>query len=116
MERHYTGGYYLIKRKPIDFGSDKGKIVGTCSSCINFSIFDNWCLSWMHDKLDRKEKKILKLTDEKIQEIQKWTDSRVENGSNVFPDLKTAQEFKKKFFNSRNDIEIFGMYFPEFDA
>jgi hypothetical protein len=116
MERYYNGGYYLIKRKPIDFGADKDKVVGTCSRCINFSVFDNWCLSWMSDKLDNDEKKDLELSDEKIQEIQKWTDSRFDNGSNVFPDIKLAQEFKDNFFNSRNDIEIYGLYFPETDS
>lgn len=116
MELHYNGGYYLIKRKPIDFGADKNKVVGTCSRCINFSIFDNWCLSWMNDKLDNEEKKELELTEEKIHEIQNWTDSRFNNGSNVFPDLKTAQEFKYNFFKSRNDIEIFALYFPETDT
>ncbi len=116
MERYYNGGYYLIKRKPIDFGADKDKVVGTCSRCINFSVFDNWCLSWMSGKLDNDEKKELELSEEKIQEIQKWTDSRFDNGSNVFPDIKLAQEFKDKFFDSRNGIEIYSLYFPEFDT
>lgn len=116
MERHYNGGYYLIKRKPIDFGADENKVVGTCSRCINISVFDNWCLSWMSDKLDNDEKKELELSDEKIHEIQEWTDSRFENNSNVFPDLKTAQEFKDNFFKLRNDIEIYGLYFPETDT
>jgi hypothetical protein len=116
MERHYNGGYYLIKTKPIDFGADKDKVVRSCSSCINFSIFDNWCLSWMNDKLDNNEMKELELTDEKIGDIQKWTEARFENGSNVFPDLKTAIEFKNLFLKSRPDIEIFGLYFSETDT
>lgn len=116
MERHYNGGYYLIKKKPIDFGADKDKVVGTCSRCINFSVFDNWCLSWMSDKLDINEKKELELTDEKIKEIQKWTDNRFDNGSNVFPDLETTQDFKDNFFKSRNDIEIYSLYFSETDT
>ena len=116
MERHYYGGHYLIKTKPIDFGADKKKVVGTCSRCINLSVFDNWCLSWMSDKLDRKEKIELGLTDQKIEEIHKWTDSRFDNGSNVFPDLKTAIEFKDLFFNLINDIEIFSLFFSETDT
>lgn len=116
MELHYIGGYYLIKRKPIAFGADKDKFVGTCSRCINFSVFDNWCLSWMSDKLDNDDKKELELSEKKIHEIQKWTDSRFDNGSNVFPDLKLAQEFKNNFFKSRNDIEIYCLYFPETDT
>ena len=116
MERHYNGGHYLIKTEPIDFGADKDKVVGTCSRCINFSVFDNWCLSWMSDKLDEREKIELELTDKKIEEIQNWTDSRFDNGSNVFPDLKTAIEFKDLFFKSRNDILIYSLYFPETDT
>lgn len=116
MERHYNGGHYLIKTKPIGYGANKGKLVKTCSRCINFSVFDNWCLSWMSDKLDNNEKEELELTDEKIQEIQKWTDIRFEYGANVFPDLKTAIEFKALFFKSRNDIEIYSIYFPETDT
>jgi hypothetical protein len=116
MERHYNGGHYLIKSKPIDFGVDKDKVVGNCSRCINFSVFDNWCLSWMSDKLDEREKIELELTDKKIEEIQKWTDSRFDYGSNVFPDLKAAIEFKNLFFKSRNDILIYSLYFPETDT
>ena len=116
MERHYNGGYYLIKTKPIDFGADKGKVVSTCSRCINFSVFDNWCLSWMSDKLDNKEKIELELTDNKIEEIQQWTDTKFENGANVFPDIETAIEFKDLFFKSRNDIEIYSLNFPETDT
>ena len=59
METHYLAGYYLIKLKPIDFGDDTNKTVWTCSKCINYSAFNNWCLSWTQDKLD-KEKKIPK--------------------------------------------------------
>lgn len=116
MERNFKGGYYLIKTKPIDFGADKDKVVRTCSRCINFSIFDNWCLSWMNDKLDENDKIELDLTDDKIKEIQKWTDNKFDYGSNVFPELKIAMEFKEKFFKSRNDIEIYSLYFPESDA
>lgn len=97
MEQHYNAGYYLIKTKPIDFGVNKGTVVTTCCRCINISVFDNWCSSWISNKLDDKEKKELGLTDKKIKEIQQWTDSRFENGSNVFPDLKTALEFQDLF-------------------
>ena len=116
MERYFTGGYFLIKAKPIDFGSDIGKVVSTCSGCINFSVFDNWCLSWMSFKLEQKEKIELGLNDKKIKEIEEWTDSRFNNGSNVFPDLKTATEFKELFLNSVNDIEIFSLSFSDTDS
>lgn len=116
MKQYYNGGYYLIKTKPIGFGADKGKIVRTCSRCISLSVFDNWCLSWMKDELNEKEKSELELTDGKIEEIQKWTDSRFTNTSNVFPDLKTAIEFKDLFFKSRNDIEIYSLNFSETDT
>ena len=70
----------------------------------------------MSVKLDNIEKKELQLTEEKIQDIYKWTERRFDKGSNVFPDLKTALEFKDLFFKARNDIEIYCLYFPEADA
>lgn len=116
MDTHYLAGYYLIKLKPIDFGDDKNKIIWTCSQCINYSAFDNWCLSWTHDKPGKEEKKALNLTDEAIRLIQNWTDNRFDKLVNGFPDLSTANEFKNLFYDSRQDIEVLALYFPKQDA
>jgi hypothetical protein len=70
----------------------------------------------MNEKLDNNEIIDLGLTDQKIEEIQKWTDTRFENGSNVFPDLKAAIEFKSQFLESRPDIEVLGLSFSETDT
>ena len=116
MENYYLAGYYLIKTKPIDFGDDKGKVVQTCSRCINHSVFDNWCLSWMSDQLSEEEINELNLDKNSIDKIRKWTDERFENGSNIFPDFVTANEFKSLFFNRQPDLDILGMYFDETEA
>jgi hypothetical protein len=113
MERYYNAGYYLIKARLLDFGEYKGKAVSTCSRCINISVFDHWCFIGTSDKLDEKEKIELDLTDEKINKIQQWTDNKFENSTNVFPELKIANEFKDLFFRNRKDIEIFSLYFSE---
>lgn len=70
----------------------------------------------MSDQPDSDERKALELTDEKIREIEKWTDSRFNSYSNVFPDLETAIEFKTLFFKSRNDIDVYSLYFSETDT
>ncbi|WP_416437782.1 hypothetical protein [Phnomibacter sp. MR] len=116
METHYLAGYYLIKLKPLDFGDDINKTVWTCGNCLNISAFDNWCLSWAYEKLDKKDKKALNLTDEEIDKIHRWTDSRFSALVNGFSDLETAIEFKDLFYNSRDDIKILGLYFPQTDA
>ncbi|MCA0383152.1 MAG: hypothetical protein LCH58_13375 [Bacteroidetes bacterium] len=116
METHYLAGYYLLKLKPLDFGDDINKTVWTCGNCLNISAFDNWCLSLGYEKLDKKDKKALNLTDDKINEIYHWTDSRFSDLINGFADLETAKEFKDLFYNSRDDIQILGLYFPQTDA
>lgn len=115
MDTHYLAGYYLVKLKPLDFGDDLNKSVWTCCNCLNYSAFDNWCLSWTKDKIDKEHKEALNLTDEKLNEIHKWTDSKYSDLLNGFEDLATAIEFKNLFFNSRDDIHILGLYFPTKD-
>ena len=116
MERYYNAGYYLIKKHPIDFGNDKKKIVSTCSGCINTTAFDLWALSWT-TQLDKKDKSELGLNDQTIKQIQEWTEERHNDGrigfGNVFPDLKTAKEFKDLFYKDRHEIEIFAIDFSE---
>lgn len=116
MEKYYNAGYYLIKTKPLDFGIDRGKIVCTCSGCINLSVWDNWCLSWMNEPLDKSIKLELRLNSKTIKAIQEWTDSRFETEANVFPDLATALEFKQLFLTDIKDIAVYGLYFSATEA
>ncbi len=116
MERYYNAGYYLIKKHPIDFGIDNGKIVATCSGCINITAFDFWALCWTM-QLDNKDKSELGLNDQSIKQIQEWTEKRFYDGrigyGNVFPDLKMALEFKDLFYKDRPEIEILAIDFSE---
>ncbi|HEY0298425.1 MAG TPA: hypothetical protein VGB84_04320 [Arachidicoccus sp.] len=116
METHYLAGYYLIKLKPLDFGDDINKTVWTCGKCLNLSAFDNWCLSWTNDKLDKDDKKALNLTDDEISKIQQWTDNKFSDLINGFGDLATAIEFKNLFYHSRDGIQILGLYLPKIDT
>ncbi|MBW8359148.1 MAG: hypothetical protein K0M63_05010 [Weeksellaceae bacterium] len=113
---YYLGGYNIIKIKPINFGTLRGKISHTCSSCINFSVFDSWTQSWVNQKLNDVQKSELKLNDKKILEIQNWTDSKFQNLANLFPNLELAEEFKDLFLNNVSDIEIYSINFSEKDT
>jgi len=113
---YYLGGYNIIKLKPIDFGFLNGKISHTCSSCINFSIFDSWTQSWVKQNLDDNEKSQLKINDEKILEIQNWTDSKFQNLAKLFPNLDLANEFKNLFLKDIQDLEIYSINFSETDS
>jgi hypothetical protein len=115
METYYNGGCYAIKSVPIQYGEEENKVIRSCSGCFNIHAFDDWCVSWMSNK-NCQEKIDLDLSDEEFEEIQQWTDERYKFGTNVLPDLKTAIEFKELFFKTRNDIEIYSVYFSEFDA
>ncbi|MGX9987611.1 hypothetical protein [Soonwooa purpurea] len=113
---YYLGGYNIIKLKPIDFGILNGKISHTCSSCINFSIFDTWTQSWVKQGLDENEKKELNLNDEKIEKIQKWTESKFDSLANLFTTFEDAKEFKNLFLKDICDLEIYSINFSETDA
>ena len=112
----YLAGYQILKLKPLEYGSLKGQIIHTWSSCINFSIFDSWCQSWTKDKLSNQDKFDLNLNDENIKKIQKWTDEKFENISNLFPSLELAIEFKRKFLNNKADFIIYSINFSEKDS
>jgi hypothetical protein len=115
MEKYYLGGYYLIKTVPIDYWGEENKVVRSCSGCFNIHAFDDWCTSWISDK-NFHVKIDLELSDEVFEGIQKWAIERFEFGTNVLPDLQTALEYKELFFKSREDIQIYSIYFPETDA
>ena len=110
---YYLGGYNILKLKPINFGILEGKISHTCSSCINFSVFDSWFQSWTKQNLDENQKRELNLDDKKIQEIQEWTESKFDNLANLFTNLEEAKEFKSKFLNDIPNLEIYSINFAE---
>jgi hypothetical protein len=120
MEVYYFGGYFLVMTNPIAFGQDNAKIALTCSGCINTTVFDFWCISWTNTKIDPKQKNQLGLTNEKIVEIQGWTDDKINKGliqwGNAFPDLETAVTLKKLFFSDLDNIDIYSIYLSETDA
>ena len=100
----------------MNFGFLKDKISHTCSSCINFSIFDSWTQSWVKQSLDESEKQELNLSDEKIKEIKKWTESKFDNLPNLFQNLQDAKEFKNLFLNNVPNLEIYSINFSEIDT
>ncbi|AZA48517.1 hypothetical protein EG346_10110 [Chryseobacterium carnipullorum] len=113
---HYLGGYNIIKLKPISFGALQGKTSHTCSSCINFSIFDSWTQSWVKQNLGKTQQAELNINDEKIKEIQKWTEAKFDNLANLFPTLEDAKEFKNLFLENIPDLGIYSINFSEIDA
>ena len=119
MERYYNAGYYLIKKRPIDFGNGKEKTVSTCSGCINLTVFDTWCFSGTIPQLDKKDKLELELNDDRIGLIQKWTYDKCHNQHlkfwHTFPDIKMAKEFKDLFYKDRMDIDLYSLEFSETD-
>jgi len=119
MTPYYFGGYYLIKERPIDFGSLKSKTVLTCSNCINDSLVENWSYTWATNKNDQIEsiKQDYRLTDEIIPSIRRWVDESFNNKRigwiNTFNDLQTAKDYKSNFFSHLLDTRIIGIYFSD---
>ncbi|WP_417857744.1 hypothetical protein [Xanthomarina gelatinilytica] len=119
--KNYIGAYYLIKIKPIDYGTIKGSKIYTCSRCINDSFFDSWAISWATtEKKELEEtKRTFNLTDKNVEEIQVWADIKLNENKlgwiNTFSDLKTLTEYKEKFFPNDSDFEILSISFPESD-
>lgn len=113
---HYLGGYNIIKLRPMNFGVLQGKISHTCSSCINFSIFDSWTQSWAKQDLDKTLKDELDINEEKIKEIQKWTEAKFDNLANLFPTLRDAKEFRNLFLKDIPDLEIYSINFSKKDT
>jgi hypothetical protein len=117
---YYLGGYYLTKLNKLDFGSGSGKIVSTCSTCINDSLLGSWSYSWAQKNNEDELEKIrldYLVSDTGICEIHKWVDDKLEKKeigwSDLFLSLNTLQEYKSKFFAGGNDLKIMSIYFNE---
>lgn len=119
MKQYYLGGYYLVIRKIIDFGFQKGQKSYTCSSCINDALLDQWAFSWSTRsyKEERKVKKQFAITDQTFADIWKWTDSKYKERRigwpNVFADLATAEAYRQQYFAHVPDTEIVSIYLDE---
>ena len=119
---YYFGGYYLLRPKPIDFGSDKGKFTQTTSACINEALVDTWVYSWsiQSKKMLKQVKKDFRLDDSSIRQIQVWGDKKFELGKlqwvDNFPDLETALEFKQTFLRHLSNTHIYSIYLSSTDS
>ena len=119
---YYFGGYYLLRPKTIDFGSDKGIITQTTSACINDALVDTWVYSWSipNKQMLEQVKKDFKLDDISITRIQAWADKTFELGKlqwvNNFSDLETALEFKHTFLTHLSNVHIYSVYLSATDT
>ena len=118
---YYFGGYYLLRPKPIVFGSDKGKLTQTTSACINDAL-DTWVYSWsiQSKKMQEQAKKDFQLDDSALTQIQAWADEKFELGKlqwiDTFPELQSALEFKHTFMSHLNDAHIYSIYLRATDS
>ena len=117
--KYFLGGYYLIKLRPINFGTKIGEQVYTCSDCINDNLIDMWSYSWAtdNDKQVKEAKENFNLTDNDIIEIRNWVDKKhndnIVGWANVFTELESAIEYKSTYFPHLEDIKIIALYFDE---
>lgn len=120
---YYLGGYFLIKIRPISFGSLENRSVFTCSSCINDTLLDDWSYSWTTDnnKGISAIKKDFELSIDAIKSIREWTDVKYDNEKSigwgdVFFDANTAKDYYTTYFSHLDDIKLFALYFDEKEA
>src|SRR5690349_25099325 len=112
MTQNYLGGYYVVKQKPIDFGSKASKVIYSCSDCINDHILDHWAYSWTTDNNSKIEdiKSEYHLSDENVHSIRQWVDA-AHYGKRIgwislFYDLTVAKEYIQNFFSHVPDLKI----------
>ena len=119
---YYFGGYYLLRPKSIDFGSDKGKLTQTTSACINDALVDTWVYSWsiQSKKMLEQVAKDFQIDDTLLSQIQTWADKKFELGKlqwvDNFTDLETALEFKHTFLNHISNVHIYSIYLSSTDC
>lgn len=116
---NYLGGYYLIKLKPLKFGSRIDSLVYSCSDCINDNLVETWAYSWTTDNDTQIEsiKSDYLISDKAISEIRKWVDEEHNEKKigwpDLFADLETASVYRQKFFFHLTDLKLFAIYFNE---
>ncbi|RYZ24773.1 MAG: hypothetical protein EOO10_19960 [Chitinophagaceae bacterium] len=119
---YYLAGYYLVRPKLISFGPDKGKVVQTCSSCINDNLLDTWAYSWTipGKKIEKEIKATFHITDDEIAAIRAWVDKKFEEKkigwADVFLDQETALTYKQLFFAHVPNVQLMAIYLSEEDA
>ena len=120
---YYLGGYFLIKLRPISFGSLENRSVFTCSRCINDTLLDDWSYSWTtyNNSGISAIKKNFELNDAAIQSIRIWTDTKYDDEKSigwgdVFFDTGTASNYYTTYFSHLKGVKLFALYFNEQEA
>lgn len=120
--KYYLGGYYLVKLRPINFGTKKGSLIYTCSDCINDSLLEIWSFPWAieNERVIQEEKEKLEIDGYKINELKNWVAEKLKSdliGSpNVFMTLESVLEYRQIFFPHLEDLKIIAIYFDEYEA
>lgn len=118
----FLGGYYLIKLRPVTFGSLESKCLLTCSSCINDSLLDNWSYSWTTDNGMNLNDLIESYDIDRnvISKLRAWVDKKLDEKKigwiDLFRDLETAKAYQRNFFADVQDVKIMAIYFGEQEA
>ncbi|RYE56776.1 MAG: hypothetical protein EOP48_07255 [Sphingobacteriales bacterium] len=117
--KFFFGGYYLLRLKPLLFGTEKGILVYSSSECINDNLVGSWSYAWLNDSDEQAEeaKENLQLTDELIESIRDWVAvKQVENKlawPNIFSDIDSMFEYRRRFFSHIENVATVGLYFDE---
>jgi hypothetical protein len=120
--KYFLGGYYLVKLRPIDFGTYKGSLIYTCSDCINDSLLENWSFPWAieNERVIQEEKERLEIDGYKINELKNWVAEKLKLNligcPNVFVTLESVLEYRQTFFPHLEDLKIIAIYFDEYEA
>jgi hypothetical protein len=120
--RQYLGGYYLMKLRPIKFGTLTDSIIYTCSDCINDNLIESWAYTWTTNNNDQIEaiKNDYSIDDDSVFSIRSWVDEKFEENligwPDIFVDIETAVAYKQNFFSHLTDIKLFALYFNETEA
>lgn len=115
----FLGGYYLLKPKPLSFGSRTAKTVLTASECINDNLIGFWAYPW--DKKARKDsaqaQEVFGLDRAGVDSIRQWvaekTAANLIGWESVFFNKQTALEYKEKFFSHIDEVVLLAIYFNE---
>ncbi|ENP9364496.1 hypothetical protein [Escherichia albertii] len=128
---YYSGGYFLLHCLPLNHLHPQlnGKLLLTCSTCFNESLFGDWALSWtshtdslydanttIHEHINAA----FAIDDSARERIHIWADKKFDEGKigwiGVFMDAATAIEYKKTFFAGTDNTWLLALYFSEHDA
>jgi hypothetical protein len=116
---YFLGGYYLVRLRPLTFGSGEGAVIHTASDCINDNLVGSWPYPSIKtlNKEAREAKREFRFDDSELAEIRGWIGSRSNDGSlgwlSVFSTAVAATEYKEKFFPDVPNVELLALYFDE---